>query len=194
MAYPYITEDNLVHRQNYMYSAYGGKEFLADWEASRTGFLASAEPAGVSRLRKKVRETPSSRTAARLETLLGRLQTPDMSEQQKREVFREADGFLKAFEVRKRLYEDYAPDSFRPVPDAGFYDLSCYLLLSEILLLCYQKKKSLRYLNAMLKVDDTLLSLSDRLDSGEKSVLAMLLEAELSCCRKLDPMQEGWYR
>ena len=39
MAYQYITDNNLYHKQSYMYSEYSGIKFLKDYVSSRQKYL-----------------------------------------------------------------------------------------------------------------------------------------------------------
>ena len=39
MSYKYITENNLEHKQTYMYSEYGGIDFLLEYECIRQEFI-----------------------------------------------------------------------------------------------------------------------------------------------------------
>ena len=39
MSYKYITENNLEHKQTYMYSEYGGMNFLLEYECIRQEFI-----------------------------------------------------------------------------------------------------------------------------------------------------------
>ena len=43
MSYKYITDNNLYHKQTYMYAEFGGKQFLKDYLKSRSIVRKAAE-------------------------------------------------------------------------------------------------------------------------------------------------------
>lgn len=87
---------------------------------------------------------------------------------------------LKRFEVTKRIYLRYKPD-LRPVDSSEFRDLSLYLRWAEILGLAYEKFGHLFYLNAFIKVLDTLVSVKDDIlaEGHGRFARCIMLEVEV---------------
>lgn len=164
MDYKYITENNLENRQDYMYSEYGGYAFLEAYAKSRQDFVAEFEQS--SNIPEEVVNRPISETETKLREISS--ETIDL-----------ANRFVKSFEVRKKLYETYDWETWKPIPDAAYDNLELYLLLGEKLLEIYKENRILKYLNCILKLDDTMLSLQHQLSQSQRERLKSLLEGEM---------------
>jgi len=96
------------------------------------------------------------------------------------------NALLRKFEVSKRLYASYSAD-LKPTSD-NYSDLSNYALLAALLMHVYLSSwPSIKYLNAVLKLNDLLASAS-LLEYGDALCqLAALasVEAELAAVRAL---------
>ncbi len=88
------------------------------------------------------------------------------------------DEYVKSFEVRKRIYTGY-DGNWKPLPGAGFEDYGSYLLLADCLLWMYQHTRCLKYFSCLLKLDDTLLSVENKLGSRQKEHLGSIIRQEL---------------
>lgn len=130
--YPYA-QGNLLHERNtYFYSAYHGQATLTAWAESRENAasgIISASPATPTRTR-----------------LMQRLDRATLNH------------LVQRFEVTKRLHDDYTP-AWRAVDKTRFEDLASYPLFAQILADAYQDTGGLPYLNALLKLNDTLTAL-----------------------------------
>lgn len=178
--YKYITENNLENRQDYMYSAYHGEIFLDAYRKTRGAFME-----GVGHTSRKISFSESgtqnkNETNGRLVALAKKLESGRWTDEEQKET----DYFVKAFEIRKRLYNTYQAASLRPVEESGYDCVDNYILLSFCAYHSYLQTQSLKYLNAMLKVDDTLLSLVARLSQQEKEKLNWLLQREIDLVRQ----------
>jgi len=172
MAYKYITENNLYEKQTYMYSEYGGTAFLKEYSESRKNALddkgtGKAEASGQ-------KYTGANPTKVNLGQLYGKLKDGEYSEETKAEI----NGYVKSFEVRKRIYTEY-DDNWKPVADAGFEDYDTYLLFAECLIRVYEQEEGLKYFSCLLKVDDTLLSVRDRMGASQRKRLEGIIRREL---------------
>ena len=77
------------------------------------------------------------------------------------------DRLVQRFEVTKKLFETYQPGFAK---GAGSHEvLLPYVLLAMCLSIFYDRSSNLKYMNALLKVNDTVVSVADRL-SEEKTV------------------------
>lgn len=170
MSYKYITDNNLYEKQNYMYSEFGGTEFLTDYINSRKRYLNSVKHRDIAMIEYHCA------TGQKLQRILDKLK----SGQVERETIDLINSYTKSFEVRKRLYMSY-DDNFKPSPDAGFEDYDSYLLFAECLFLVYSHSGCLKYFNCLLKVDDTLLSVWDKLREYQKEYMSQIIHHELEC-------------
>ena len=117
---------------------------------------------------------------------LGKIYTSLQSENHSSstDIFSDIDLILKKFEVSKRIYDFYLPE-FKKSDDSDFKNLNNYLQLASILSRSYEIKNKLNYLNGMLKVNDTLISVFYELSGLEKKNLAWLIRMELNHVSKL---------
>lgn len=171
MEYKYITDHNLENRQNYMYSQYCGREFLEAYQNSRVEYIKKYD--GMDICYKENTDRSESETEIKLRTL-------DTSDSALMEAF------VKTFEVRKRLYTQYCWETWRPKESADYNDMELYLLLAEKNVEFYQKTGRLKFLNCLLKVDDTLLSECALLNDGQRKRLCEVLKKEVLLVANLE--------
>lgn len=175
MVYEYITENNLYHKQSYMYSEYGGIEFLKAYLYSRQKYMDKYDTQFHSN--EEIVETDSanlSLVGQELRQIRNHLRNEDFDDDVKDLV----NAYTKSFEVRKRIYNEY-DNTWKPVEQAEFEDYAAYLMLADCLLLSYGHTKCLKYISCLLKVDDTLLSIQNRLDGRLKYHLCDVIRQEL---------------
>lgn len=170
MAYQYITENNLVHKQNYMYSEYRGKEFLQDFFDSRKKLTVQNDIEEISNMDVKLDETLSELIDLEQELRRNGISSANI------ECVRK---YLKSFEVRKRLYSAYDV-GMKPKGDAVYDNYDSYLVMADILRIIFEKTKCLKYFSCLLKLNDTLLSIADNLNIGQLQKLAIILKWEQS--------------
>ena len=146
----------LQGREHYMFSAYGGQDFLRAWRESRQSALMDEELLEESWLARAMRRCCRLGTIEIL-TMVILEQMTEMAVQGEvtapfvgwREVF------LRKFEVHKRLREGYGLDlkaTGGPAPDLAYSRLALVLASEPGL------DSDLRRLNALLKVHDLALS------------------------------------
>lgn len=171
MAYKYITDNNLYKKQTYMYSEYRGETFIKEYIDSRRKRFG-ASPKDIEE--ENLTDIISTPVRQDLGGLCEKLRGGEHSD----EVIRCINGYVKSFEVRKRLYSAYDSD-WKPIVGTGFEDYESYLLFADCLLWVYQYTKCLKYFSCLLKVDDTLLSLQNRLNQKEKKSLECIVSREM---------------
>jgi hypothetical protein len=179
--YDYARGDRLVERNTYAYTAYEGRAFLEAWRASRTEALADL-PEPAEQLRVESARVPTApdaggETTALLDSILTALETGA--------VHPALEALLQRFEVSKRVHGRYTRD-WKPEDPKDYTDLKRYVRFAETLERAYARLADLRYLNALLKCNDTLVSLRSRLDEEQGARLARLLLAERDHVLKLD--------
>lgn len=181
--YKYVTADNLETPQTYMYTTYEGAAFLQNYRSSRETFL---------RAYAQDRRTDFEMLSQGLDTWLAKkircaaetLRTGTLQGEGKDAL----EFLVKVFELRKRLYAEY-PERYRPNEGSGYREARHYLLLGGLLVRAHALTGNLKYLNTLLKLDDTLLSLSEKLDRVQKGYAAELLARELEATTALAERQ-----
>jgi len=186
MTYKYVTENNLYDKQTYMYSEYKGIAFLKEYLASRYSYLnrggTQKEEADDGK------NTYPNPVKTDLRALYEKLKN------------REYDGitldavnkYVKSFEVRKRIYTEY-DINWKPLEGAGFEDYENYLLFADCLLNVYGYGECLKYFSCLLKVDDTLLSVQDKMDAWSGDWLKKIIRQELDFfCRLVNKAGLDW--
>lgn len=169
MSYRYITNNNLENRQNYMYSQFEGQAFMDAYRDTRSQFCHNNHCAENWKIE-------NSNTGVRLIELLDSLDHEvQISTASKKKI----DMYVKSFEVRKRIFSDYDGEKMKPSDEADYHNYDNYILLSRIMIKMYRKTQGLKYLSCLLKVDDTLLSVTDKLSVEQKQAIAFGLEKEM---------------
>lgn len=176
MSYEYITSNNLIEKQNYMYSKYYGKQFLTDYIESRklkekSTYLEICKAA----------DNAKSVTCQNLQQIHIRLQEPE--ENSKYTAINEMEQYVKSFEVRKRLYTEY--HDWKPIAGASFEEYESYLIFADCLLCAYALTGCLKFYSCALKVDDTLLSFQDKLNSAQAEYLQGIIDKEMEYFKAL---------
>ncbi|WP_296275828.1 hypothetical protein [Pseudomonas sp. UBA7530] len=168
--YLYSQGDRLEERNTYFYSQYHGAAFFPAWRASRQTALAQLPPAQPVPLAVAAeRDEHPADTAALLANLLHT--TPEAPER------RLAKRLLQRFEVSKRLHRRYDMN-FKAVADSGYDDLDLYLQFAALCLHQAEQPGALPFLNGLLKVVDSLISIHPRLSPPQGAQLAWLITAE----------------
>jgi len=163
MDYMYITKDNLENRLKYNYSEFGGADFLLAFSKSRSNAFEYISG----------KEDNKHITKTDLNLFLERIETKDAN----RTLNKIIDQYVKSYEVHKRIYSEY-DRSFRPVDGTSYLDYENYILLAHCCAKLYENTKCMKYLSCMLKIDDTLISIINRLDQYELFYLREILEKE----------------
>ncbi len=166
MSYKYITDNNLYHKQNYMYAKYEGEEFLE-------AYLKSREVSREVIKDEKTKESVEEKSVVLLE--LQKLYTDIKNGNTN--VIDLINAYVKSFEVRKRLYTEYL--EWKPTEGASFEEYKSYLTFSDCLLESYRKTKCLKYYSCLLKVDDMLLSVQSLLTDREREHLSEIITEEV---------------
>ena len=90
---------------------------------------------------------------------------------------------MKTFEVRKRIYTAYDANWVPMTTDRT--DYVNYILLAKVLIGMYKKTSCLKYVNCLLKIDDTLLSIKDSMPLSCQLELQGVLTEELGIYENL---------
>jgi hypothetical protein len=173
ITYPYSQGDRLEDRNTYFYSSYHGAAFFPVWRASRDAALSHLPPP-----RSQPVLAPAANKGAEdghdTEQLLRNLLAGSPENAENRRL---AERLLQRFEVSKRIYRRYDPQ-FKTMAESGYAEVELYLLFASLCLHYSKQPESLPYLNALLKVLDTLVSILHRLSPTQGAYLAWLIGAE----------------
>ena len=174
-AYPYSQGDRLEDRNTYFYSEFRGMPFLEAWQASRDAALAALPPARPLQPRAAsiAYAGPAHDTAELLSVLIAQAEPCSL-----------LDRLLQRFEVSKRLYRRYDAD-FKAIRDSGYDDLELYLQFAALCLRCQGGPAAMRFLNALLKTLDSLMSARARLGNEQGAQLAWLIGEERAWVRRI---------
>lgn len=169
--YPYSQGDRLEERNTYFYSQYHGAAFFPAWRTSRQAALEELPSARVVPLPVAPKHGKNTQDTAELlaELLHAAADAPG-----KRRL---AERLLQRFEVSKRLHRRYDSD-FKAVADSGYDDLNLYLQFAALCLHQAKQPGALPFLNGLLKVIDSLISIQPRLTPAQGAQLAWLIAAE----------------
>ena len=170
MGYEYITENNLYSKQNYMYSKFKGFDFFKEYLQSR-----KLEVLGKDICEEDIKEES--------ETYLDILDIYNNFDGDKENKLKKLDYYVKSFEVRKRLYTSYF--NRKPMENSSFENYEIYLLFAEVLSKAYEITDCLKYFSCLLKVNDTLLSIQDKLNHNQKKLLKSIINKEIQFFKEL---------
>lgn len=162
MEYRYITEDNLIHKQNYMYSEFGGTSFLDSYINSRDRYINNTPM-----------DTCNNHFTYR--DLYRILELLKDDEYESARVI--LDAYVKRFEVSKRLYSKYN-EKWKEIDSSSYVELDLYLVLAECCLSAYRVSNCSKYYSCLLKIDDTLLSVSNRMTQMQSERFRSILIQE----------------
>ena len=86
--------------------------------------------------------------------------------------------FIKKFEIKKRIFSSYNKEIQEASND--YKTLPNYILLASICVLKYKKTKNLKYINVLLKLNDTICSQINIISENNTSFLCFFaLKSEL---------------
>ena len=184
MSYSYTDGDKIASPNTYFYTEYNGQEFLNSYFGNRKSILRKMKDAVEPTFSENDTETDQSliQTSIYLDYLYTSLQSQNHS--RNADIFAEINLILKKFEVSKRIYDFYLPE-FKKSDESDFKNLNNYLKLASVLSRSYEITKKLNYLNGMLKVIDTLISVFNEMSELEKKNLAWLIRMEIDHVGKL---------
>ncbi|PKO46934.1 MAG: hypothetical protein CVU29_04310 [Betaproteobacteria bacterium HGW-Betaproteobacteria-22] len=154
-AYGYAAGDLLENRNTYFYTKFSGQAFLTAWYTQRNQVKVAEQEISVA----SESVLDASPTMQMIEVLYQKLSAHHVGDQ----TIRTLNKLVQRFEVSKRLHGRYNAN-WRAV-DAGEYKSWVrYVRFAEVLSLAYDSTHSLSYLNALLKIMDTLTAALGQLD------------------------------
>lgn len=178
MSYIYITADNTVNKQKYNYSQYNGKAFLREYTETREDFINSYP---VKNMDEDIVATSMHDSSFDMILNLYYKLLANPLYEQDLECFRK---LVKSFEVRKLIYSKYNAD-WKISENATYDNYESYLVFGLCLIKQYEYTNCTKYLSCLLKLDDTLISIQNKLTLRQKTCLSIILSNELACVHSL---------
>lgn len=176
MQYNYITDNNLENIQRYMYSKYYGMEFILEFfSICRKNFI---EDDNIEQI--EFEKYINSNTTKELAQIWCAMKRSEEDKQFENRI----EWYIKKFEVSKKIYRRYT-DLGKAIIKSGCDEYPAYILLELILLQKYEENKSLRYLNCILKLSDTIFSLKSQMNSELEKAISFIAKKELFFIQEL---------
>lgn len=189
--YPFTATDGMSSPPNYMYFPLQGLPFLREYEVVRTAFLTSIGFSGLAgkaealALAEKLtsmsaRSDETRATAIALAAAAAALLRGSSSvSAESRDLL---ERMVRKFEVTKKIYPSYEPGFRKGLGEPR--QLEAYYAFGLLLCAGTHSNPSLRYLNALLKLNDILVSLGAA--PHDPAFAGFLVRSELELVRSLE--------
>ena len=178
LVYNYSQGNRLEDRNTYFYTRYQGVEFMNAWRDARNQALLKEHAHSVVSAEKHL-EKPFAEGGIDTQCLLKSLTEHLSSEEFTGETRVWTEALRKRFEISKRVYGAYSVEPpFKAVPDSDWRNLELYAGFSQLMDSAYACTGDIAYLNALLKCNDILVSVTEQLPAESLSALRVLLDGE----------------
>ncbi len=176
--YPYSQGNRLEQRNTYFYSGFDGTHFMDAWRDARKFAARELRTAQSEAVDVQSKQAPGSGgidTGSLLERLLAELLAGKFPDET-----RVWTNILRTrFEVSKRVFCPSASTyPHKPVAGSDWRNLELYVSFSVLMDAAYAVTGDITYLNALLKCNDTLVSVCHELFLKDKRRLSDLLGRE----------------
>ena len=193
MEYSYTNTDLLEFPQKYQMTPFEGREFLSSYEKNRQKILdkiknnqtVNSLSHTLKLLQKQfLIDIKSDQkifvTGNQLSSILLRLQHQKETQQETKFIM----ALLKKFEIKKRIFSEY--DHELKENSTDFKILTNYILLAAICAKKFQDNSNPKFLNTLLKLNDTICSQIDSInDVNNLSLIYYIINLELEYIRDL---------
>ena len=193
MEYSYTNADLLEFPQKYQMTPFEGREFLSSYEKNRQKILDkiknnqtvnSLSHTLILLQKQFLIDIKSDQkifvTSNQLSSILLRLQHQKETQQETKFIM----ALLKKFEIKKRIFSEY--DHELKENSTDFKILTNYILLAAICAKKFQDNSNPKFLNALLKLNDTICSQIDSInDVNNLSLIYYIINLELEYIRDL---------
>ncbi len=193
MEYSYTNTDLLEFPQKYQMTPFEGREFLSSYEKTRQKILdkiknnqtVNSLSHTLKLLQKQfLIDIKSDQkifvTSNQLSSILLRLQHQKETQQETKFIM----ALLKKFEIKKRIFSEY--DHELKENSTDFKILTNYILLAAICAKKFQDNSNPKFLNTLLKLNDTICSQIDSInDVNNLSLIYYIINLELESIRDL---------
>ena len=193
MEYSYTNTDLLEFPQKYQMTPFEGRELLSSYEKNRQKILdkiknnqtVNSLSHTLKLLQKQfLIDIKSDQkifvTSNQLSSIFLRLQHQKETQQETKFIM----ALLKKFEIKKRIFSEY--DHELKENSTDFKILANYILLAAICTKKFQDSSNLKFLNTLLKLNDTICSQIDSInDVNNLSLIYYIINLELEFVRDL---------
>ena len=193
MEYSYTNADLLEFPQKYQMTPFEGREFLSSYEKNRQKILdkiknnqtVNSLSHTLKLLQKQfLIDIKSDQkifvTSNQLSSILLKLQHQKETQQETKFIM----ALLKKFEIKKRIFSEY--DHELKENSTDFKILTNYILLAAICAKKFQDNSNPKFLNTLLKLNDTICSQIDSInDVNNLSLIYYIINLELEYIRDL---------
>ena len=193
LEYSYTNADLLEFPQKYQMTPFEGREFLSSYEKNRQKILdkiknnqtVNSLSHTLKLLQKQfLIDIKSDQkifvTSNQLSSILLRLQHQKETQQETKFIM----ALLKKFEIKKRIFSEY--DHELKENSTDFKILTNYILLAAICAKKFQDNSNPKFLNTLLKLNDTICSQIDSInDVNNLSLIYYIINLELEYIRDL---------
>jgi hypothetical protein len=193
LEYSYANADLLEFPQKYQMTPFEGREFLSSYEKNRQKILdkiknnqtVNSLSHTLELLQKQfLIDIKSDQkifvTSNQLSSILLRLQHQKETQQETKFIM----ALLKKFEIKKRIFSEY--DHELKENSTDFKILTNYILLAAICAKKFQDNSNPKFLNTLLKLNDTICSQIDSInDVNNLSLIYYIINLELEYIRDL---------
>jgi hypothetical protein len=193
LEYNYANTDLLEFPQKYQMTPFEGREFLSSYEKNRQKILdkiknnqtVNSLSHTLELLQKQfLIDIKSDQkifvTSNQLSSILLRLQHQKETQQETKFIM----ALLKKFEIKKRIFSEY--DHELKENSTDFKILTNYILLAAICAKKFQDNSNPKFLNTLLKLNDTICSQIDSInDVNNLSLIYYIINLELEYIRDL---------
>jgi len=193
LEYSYTNTDLLEFPQKYQMTPFEGREFLSSYEKTRQRILdkiknnqtVNSLSYTLKLLQKQfLIDIKSDQkifvTSNQLSSILLRLQHQKETQQETKFIM----ALLKKFEIKKRIFSEY--DHELKENSTDFKILTNYILLAAICAKKFQDNSNPKFLNTLLKLNDTICSQIDSInDVNNLSLIYYIINLELEYIRDL---------
>jgi len=193
LEYSYANTDLLEFPQKYQMTPFEGREFLSSYEKNRQKILDkiknnqtvnSLSHTLILLQKQFLIDIKSDQkifvTSNQLSSILLRLQHQKETQQETKFIM----ALLKKFEIKKRIFSEY--DHELKENSTDFKILTNYILLAAICAKKFQDDSNPKFLNVLLKLNDTICSQIDSINDGnDLSLIYYIINLELEYIRDL---------
>ena len=169
-SYTYSDGNLLKNPQKYQMTPFLDKNFLNDYQRTRINYLEKISKFEKIELKKIIhninqkdmQEDRNSKFNSVTSIMLFDVLTALINDENNN--FDIIDKFIKKFETKKLIFSKY-DDNLQPISNE-YSEIRNYLLLATICVFKFKNSKNLKYLNTLLKLNDTICSQINSIDNS----------------------------
>ena len=172
ITYKYISKEPFDEKINYSYSDYNGWCFIDEWKKYRSEFICyKVEEIDLNKKLTYSDNMNESNTYNIFKNIYNLIMKEDES------AYNIIDVILKRFEITKKIFSGY-DDNYKCINNQC-NDIELYKIFSIVLIIAYEKKGKLQYLNSLIKINDIICSYYLKGYSLKNDILQYIIAKEI---------------